>query len=146
MKIKNGFSFIEVMAASGVLAVVVYVFASGSTFLSSKNKNIEELLTLERHVNSLYENIQSNVDMYQITYDEREFKENADPVKLAKYLPMAWDMKIITSVESCKECPGRMGFVIVPLNGYRGLYKLTVRATHPKIPAFKDYIFLINGK
>ncbi len=146
MKNKNGFSFIEVLATSGVLAVIIYVFGSGSTFLTSKNKNIEELLALEGHVNSLYENIQSNVDLYQISYSSVEFDQNSDPTKLATYLPMVWNTKVLTSPESCKECPGRMGFVIVPLNNYRGLYKLTVRATHPKIQAFKDYNFLINGK
>ena len=146
MKNQKGFSLVEVLVASGVMGALIYVFGSGSAFLSSKNKNLEELMLMERHVNSLYENIQSNIDVYQITYDPTNFNNNADPTKIAKYLPIAWDMKKLTTVSSCKSCPGRMGFIIVPLQGYRGLYKLTIRVTHPKIPNFKDYSFLINGK
>ena len=146
MKNKNGFSFIEVIVASGVLAVVIYIFGSGSTFLSGRNKDLEELLIMERHVNSLYENIQSNIDIYQITYDPKSFNDNSDPRTLSKYLPLVWDMNVLTSIESCPDCPGRMGFIIVPLNGYRGLYKLTIRVTHPNVPDFKDFFYLINGK
>lgn len=146
MKNQKGFTLVEVLIAGGILAAVVYWFAGGTTFLSKRNKQLEELMIMERHVNALYENIQSNIDVYQVTYDPREFNDNADPSKLKDYLPMAWDMKILTDVKNCKECPGRMGYVIVPLDGYRGLYKLTIRATHPKVPVFKDYSFLINGK
>ena len=146
MKNEKGFTLVEVMVAAGVLAVVVYIFSGGTSFLAIRNKQLEELMIMERHVNALYENIQSNIDVYQVTYDPQEFNENADPSKLNKYLPLAWDMKILTSVDNCENCPGRMGYVIVPLDGYRGLYKLIIRATHPKVPLFKDYIFLINGK
>ncbi len=146
MNNQKGFTLVEVMVTAGVLGTVLYLFTNGSSFLSQRNKQLEELMIMERHVNSLYENIQSNIDVYQITYDPKEFNDNADPSKLAAYLPMAWDMKILTSVKNCTECPGRMGYAIVPLDGYRGLYKLTIRATHPKVPAFKDYVFLINGK
>lgn len=146
MNNQKGFTLIEVSVAAGILGVVLYLFTNGSSFLTQRNKQLEELMIMERHVTALYENIQSNIDVYQITYDPKKFNDNADPRKLAKYLPMAWDMKVLTSVNNCKDCPGRMGYIIVPLDGYRGLYKLTIRATHPKIPEFKDYIFLINGK
>lgn len=146
MNNQKGFSLLEVMVAAGVMGVILYLFTDGTSFLSQRNKQLEELLIMERHVNALYENIQSNIDVYQITYNPREFNQNSDPSKIEKYLPMAWDMKVLTDVKNCPTCPGRMGFIIVPLDGYRGLYKLTIRATHPKVPAFKDYIFLINGK
>lgn len=137
---------VEVMVAAGLLGGLIYYFSGGTSFLSSRNKNLEELMIMERHVNTLSDNIQSNIDVYQITYDPKEFNANADPVKLAKYLPLAWDLKILTDVKNCLSCPGRMGYIIVPLDGYRGLYKLTIRVTHPKLPKFKDYSFLINGK
>lgn len=146
MKNQKGFTFPEVMIAIGILGALVYNFSGGSSFLSKKNKQLEELMAMERHVNSLYENIQSNIDSYQITYNPREFYSNSDPRKLNEYLPLAWDMKVLADVKGCGRCPGRMGFIIAPLDGYRGLYKLTIRATHPKVPNFKDYNFLINGK
>lgn len=146
MKKQNGFTIVEVMIAVAILGAFAYYFAGGGDFLSSRNKQIEELMVMDRHVNNLYENIQSNIDIYQITYDPKDFNDNSDPTKINAYLPMAWDLKVLTDVASCTKCPGRMGFVIIPLDGYRGLYKLIVRVTHPKIPKFKDYTFLINGK
>lgn len=146
MRNQKGFSLVEVMVALGVLGVVVYYFSSGTSFLSQRNKQLEELMIMDRHVNTLYENIQSNSDVYQITYDPKEFNDNADPSKLKDYLPLAWDLKILTDKKNCEVCPGRMGYVIVPLDGYRGLYKLTIRATHPKVQGYKEYNFLINGK
>jgi prepilin-type N-terminal cleavage/methylation domain-containing protein len=146
MNNKKGFTLVEVMIAAGILGGILYWFSGGTSFLSTRNKQLEELMIMERHVNSLYENIQSNIDVYQITYDPKEFNSNTDPTNLNKYLPLAWDMKILTNVNNCMQCPGRMGYVIVPLDGYRGLYKLTIRATHPKVLLFKDYNFLINGK
>lgn len=146
MKNQKGFSLFEVMVSVGVLGAVVYYFSGGTSFLSQKNKQLEELMIMDRYANILYENIQSNTDVYQITYDPKEFLDNSDPSKLKTYLPLAWDIKVLTDVNNCSHCPGRMGFIIVPLDGYRGLYKLTIRATHPKVPLFKDYTFLINGK
>lgn len=143
---QKGFTLVEVMVAGAVLGAIIYWFSGGTTFLSNKNKQLEELMIMERHVNALYENIQSNIDVYQITYDPKGFNNNTDPTNLNKYLPLAWDLKILTDVKNCELCPGRMGYVIVPLDGYRGLYKLTIRATHPKVLLFKDYNFLINGK
>lgn len=134
------------MIAVGVLGVLAYNFVGSTSFLSSRNKQIEELMIMERHVNNLYENIQGNIDIYQITYNPDEFLANSDPSKINDYLPLAWDLKILTDKNSCSDCPGRMGYVIVPLDSYRGLYKLTIRVTHPKVPQFKDYFFLINGR
>ena len=146
MKNNNGFSFIEILVALSILGAFIFYFTGGNSDLLKRNKNLEELMIMERHVNSLYENIQSNIDIYQITYNPKDFNNNADPTKIKKYLPIAWDMNNLTTVSDCSECPGRMGFVIVPLEGYRGLYKLTIRVTHPNISVFKDYLFLINGK
>lgn len=146
--IKNsaGVTFIELMVGAGILGLAVVMYMGASNFFLKKNKETLEGVVLSNYVNAIYNSMQSNLDLYQITYDSKSFHENTSPEFLRKNLPMAWDFKTITKVSECEECPGRLGYIVEPVSGYRGLYKLTVRATHPNIQGFRDYKLLLIGK
>ncbi len=66
---------------------------------------------------------------------------------LMKALPLAWNDKLVTSVQECKKCPGRIGYILTPHSEYRGMYNLIIRITHKKyIKTYKDYKFIVAGE
>lgn len=143
---QRGFTFVETLVAAAVLGASVVIFSGVTKYFNQKNKDTIEAVVVSNYVNTIYNNIQSNLNIYQISYDSKAFHDAKSPDALAKILPLAWDHKVVTDVEKCPSCPGRMGYVIEPVNGYRGLFKLTIRVTHPKIEGFKDYVMLLIGK
>lgn len=144
--INKGFSFVELMVAVSIFGtfVVIYIGITKNFYLN--NKNVLETTVVNNYVNGIYNNIQSNIELYQVSYDSTSFINMTSAAALKQNLPLAWDSQKLSSVSSCPACPGRMGFIIAPIPSYRGLYKLTIRVTHPKIPGFKDYIMLLVGK
>lgn len=148
--IKNcrGVSLAELMVASGVLATVVYIFMGSSSFLNEVGKESMTKINVERVAHDLYESMQQNIAQYQVSYESDSFFTVVTKNELLKILPLAWNERVLTDVENCQSCKGRMGYVVTPLVGYKGLYKLTVRVTHKDdkvIKNFEDYTYLISG-
>lgn len=141
-----GFSLVELMIGVGILGVSIVVYIGSSDLFFKKNKSIQESVIISNYVNGIYNNIQSNLDLYQVSYNSKKFYEMTSPEELKKNLPIAWDSTKFTDKANCPECPGRMGHILEPVNGYRGLYKLTIRVIHPKIEGFMDYTMLLVGK
>lgn len=153
---KSGMTLIELMVSMGILSVVMYQFISGSSFIQGFYHTTQNTLAMEDVALSVYENIRGNVNLYQIDFAPTNFTSTISYTDLQTKLPYAWDSKKIIDQNTCpidpttslKVCPlGRLGYMISPISGYRGLLKLTIRVTHPDILAnkFKDYTFLING-
>ena len=61
---------------------------------------------------------------------------------------MAWDLGVNLPVSQCPNCRGKYGFVIQPLDMFRGLYTVTLRFTYQDWGngVYKDYIFLVSAK
>jgi prepilin-type N-terminal cleavage/methylation domain-containing protein len=147
MKRKNsGFTLVEILVGVSILGGAILAFVGSSNFLSKKNKDTQESIVISNYVNGLYNSIQSNLDLYQVTYDSKEFYGTTSPKDLQDKLPIAWNSTMMVDKADCPLCPGRLGYIIEPVNGYRGLFKLTIRVTHPKIVGFKDYTMILIGK
>jgi prepilin-type N-terminal cleavage/methylation domain-containing protein len=144
--INKGFSLVELMVSVAIFGTVVVIYIGITKNFYQSNKGILETTVVNNYVNGIYNNIQSNIELYQVSYDSSKFRNMTSALSLQQNLPIAWDATKLEDVTSCPLCPGRMGYIIEPVIGYRGLYKLTIRVTHPKIIGFKDYVMLLVGK
>jgi prepilin-type N-terminal cleavage/methylation domain-containing protein len=146
IKYNRGFSFVEVTVAAAILSMAIVAFMGSTNFFNKRTKDSQESILISNYVGGIYNSIQSNLDLYQVTYDSKDFYDTTSPEKLQEKLPLGWDSTQISKKETCSGCVGRMGYIIEPISGYRGLYKLTVRVTHPKIEGFRDYTMILVGK
>ncbi|HEY8279619.1 MAG TPA: type II secretion system protein [Bdellovibrionota bacterium] len=147
MRNQRGFTLLEVMFALGILIVGTYLAAEGVNQIEDLSKDTRTLSATERQINLIVDNIRTGLGNYQISYDySREAKEELLDLKK---LPMAWAAGVVEEVAKCepkKTCPqGRYGFVVQPVERFRGLYTVTLRMTHKdwKEP-YRDYEFLVT--
>lgn len=142
----KGFSLIEVILALGILGSTIYFFTVSSSFITKQTADIKRVMSYEKVAVSLYENIRRNIHIYQTTYDPSPFLGITDKVTLLEKLPLAWNDNGYMDVKDCPQCKGRTGFVISPIPGYRGLYRLVIRFVHETlIDTFIEYNFFISG-
>lgn len=142
-----GMSLAEIMVGVGLFAIVAYQFIGGSNFLRDFSKDTEESVAIENIVKSIYDNVSTNISLFKVSYDPDDFFAAISPSELDKKLDYAWSKDVFVAKEQCRECPGRLGYVIVPVTQYRGLYRLVIRVTHKeKINGFRDYTYLISGR
>lgn len=144
-----GMSLIELAVSLGILSIVMYQFISGSNFLTTFYSSTQNTLAMEDVALTVYENIRGNINLYQVDFDSTKFLNTTSYADLQTKLPFAWNSKKIIESSTCATaCPaGRLGYIIYPISGYRGLLRLTIRITHPELlkDGFKDYTFLITG-
>ncbi len=145
---ERGFSLIEAMIGVSILGIVVSTLMSGSFDSERQIKRMNDKTILNTLVWELFDNISGNLGKYQISYDSNERLTKEDDInELKKLLPIAWDMDGSYPINECKDCPGRMGFVIKPLPGQRGLYQIVIKATHDQLfpGSYRTFYFLIKG-
>lgn len=146
-KNNQGMSLAEIMVGLGLFSVVIYQFLGGSIFLRKFSNETEESVAIENIVKSIYDNVSTNIALFKVNYDPEEFFSSVSAGELEKRLDYAWSRDVFVAKDKCAECPGRLGYVVVPVPQYRGLYRLVIRVTHKeKISGFRDYTYLINGR
>lgn len=137
----------EMMVGLGLFSIVTYQFIGGSNFLRTFSNETAESVSLENIVNSIYENVSTNISLYKVDYDPEEFLKAVSANELEKKLDYAWSKDQFVPKAECPQCPGRLGYVLVPIANYRGLYQLIIRVTQKeKIEGFRDYTYLISGR
>lgn len=146
--LKNkGMSLIELMMGLGILGFVMLQIVRETTFMLKYEKRLENSIKMEKIAMDLFTSIGSNVYLYKVSYGLSGMSPDDIFGNDDSRLPLAWNSKNILPVELCNDCFGRLGHVITPLVGYRGLYKLIVRVTYPQmVEGSKDYTFLIKDK
>jgi hypothetical protein len=94
-------------------------------------------------IGSTLQNVIENISMFQKNFDTS--KAWSDTLLDPKALPLAWDQNLLTEAVNCPNCPGRMGFVIQPLEDVPGINKITIRVTHQTlIRGYQDYVFMLS--
>ena len=149
---QNGQSIVEALVGLGLISVVGLTFTGGMISLRNTTKSAVNLSATERQINDIAENIKSGVENYQVNYnyDDPGSAKNSGEALAVDKLPMAWDNDKTLPRESCPNCPGTYGYIIQPLEAYRGLYVVTLRMTHKdwiaKGENFRDYSFVVSAK
>lgn len=147
LKDTQGFTLLEVLLALGILVVVSFAFVGGLASLKGNSRESLLLSSSSRQVDDVAENIKAGIENYQINFNYHDGKVKA--LKLES-LPMAWDIGILTTREQCPDCAGTYGYLIQPLEKFRGLYIVTLRMTHKmwkaKGETYRDYSFVVSAK
>lgn len=147
LKSSSGNSLIEVLLAMGLLSIGSFAFIGGIVSLRGNTHDSMVLSASERQVDDIAENIKSSIENYQVNFDYKNGKVNSLALD---NLPLAWDIGVVTTREACPDCAGTYGYVITPMEQYRGLYQVTLRLTHKswiaKGEKYRDYIFVVSAK
>jgi prepilin-type N-terminal cleavage/methylation domain-containing protein len=145
---KRGASLVEVMIASAILGIAAAYTMSSLDNISRSRKQAIGLQGRHEIVYSLVENIRDNVGMFQISYDGNTSSTgNVDVVLTEDKLSHAWSNAKVSTVEECPECPGRYGYLIQPMDGFRGLYIVTLRMTNKELfEGMREYQFITTIK
>lgn len=148
LKNQAGVTMLEIVFALGILTVGTYIVVKGVDNMQDMTRDTRNMSSTERQIAMIVDNIRTSLGQYQInfTYDK---KSRDEELELAK-LPMEWDAGTERPLsEDCKtknQCMGgRYGFVVQPIEQYRGLYMITLRMTHTSWPEkYRDYEFLVT--
>ncbi len=143
----QGFTLIEILIAMGILIIVLYAWIGGMVSLKKTSRDSLVLSASSRQVNDIAENIKMGLENYQVNFNYTNGKVIALDVSK---LPMAWDTGIMTTRAECPGCAGTYGYIIQPMERFRGLYVVTLRLTHidwiAKGEDFRDYTFVVSAK
>lgn len=139
----TGYTYIEAIAAVGILSVISYGIYSGVVYLSSQTHRVINISTKDKAMSALLSTIRTNVDLFQINYDLTPAA--MEQLLAVNNLPQAWSTNAgITDVKNCPTCPGRIGYVVQPVGGIRGLLQVTVRITNKELfDGHQDFTFMV---
>lgn len=149
---QKGQTIVESLVGLGLISVIGLAFSGGMVALRNATKTSVVMSSTERQINDIAENIKAGVENYQVNYnfDTAGTTTNLDKALDYQNLPMAWDNEITTSRDNCPKCAGTYGYIIQPLEAYRGLFQVTLRLTHKDWAAhgekYRDYTFVVSAK
>jgi hypothetical protein len=156
---RAGLSFVEVLVAAVVLGVIIGIATGGILNLQRARVRQTSLNTNDKQVDNLIKNIRNNINLYIVSYgvsaSSTNAREKLAALKKSGDLPVAWSGSVISTPQNCERCPGRMGFVILPMirgggvgnsQVLPGLYKVTMLLSHQDLfPEGKYYEFVASG-
>lgn len=125
---QSGLSLLEMLIASSIASITFIGLMSSSLFFKKKAIEMEVKYAARLHVFGIMEQIRSNLGVYQVmnTFDEGLIDTLLD----VERLPMAWDSEKLVETKDCVNCPGRMGYLILPIEGMKGIYKVRFAVYH----------------
>lgn len=137
----QGYTLVEALISLGIFMGGAY---GGISYLSKYNKNLSQVETKINSrtiVNSLAEQVGSNVAQYEIDYKVlNEGGNNAGAFTADEVLPLAWDLQgTLVPFKECPKCKGRLGAKIVPIKGFRELFLLNLKIEHKE---FENPVFV----
>ncbi|WP_413287574.1 type IV pilus modification PilV family protein [Bdellovibrio sp. HCB337] len=144
---QQGYSLLEVLLAMGLLSIVSFSFVGGLISLKGNTRDSLILSSSERQVDDVAENIKAGIENYQVNFN---YKDGRGEALSLDNLPMAWDIGVLTTRIECPDCAGTYGYIIQPMEQFRGLYLVTLRMTHKSWTArgeqYRDYNFVVSAK
>ncbi|MFP5520665.1 MAG: type II secretion system protein [Bdellovibrionia bacterium] len=141
----RGITLIENLVALGILGVVGLGITSSMVFYKTRSIKTQVDAESIRQINNVIENIRPNLANQQISFDLKS-EDDIDNRLKAETLEMAWSIDFIGLAKDCKKCPGRFGYVITEVDGYKGLFQVTLRFTHIDWgDNHRDYKVILSG-
>lgn len=138
-----GFTLVEILVSSVMITVVILAVTASLRMTNKFFNDVRNKRNRDRVIANTLQNIVQNIGLFQKNYGLTETKRLEMLDK--KNLPIAWGQDIVTTKELCPSCPGRMGFVIEPINNVGGLNQLTVRITHDVlIDGYQEYVYILS--
>ena len=142
---QNGLTFLEVMISIAILASFSVAILAAFDSFSSRIHSTQALKAQDQQLHSLMNTLRTNVDLYQLNYDHKvnNIEIGLDPDNL----PMAWGANVVTKASKCPNCPGRLGYVVHPVTGLPGMFRVVVRVKHRSLfKGHRDYEFIVSPK
>lgn len=144
-----GFTLLEFLFTSSIVMIIVSALISAVVYVTKQTTRARVMVAQDRQVQAIMGNLRANLRLYAPISTPSTASSSAQTVKdkLAN-LPMAFSDSVLVPVEQCTECPGRLGFVIQPLDeSMPDLYMVTLRIMN-KIwygdKGFRDYRFIAS--
>lgn len=149
---QNGVSLVEVLVATSILSVVIFIILNMVTFALNQKSRAVSRTVQEKILQNLAADLRADSSIYQ---------KNFSPSTIAtaqilkdENLPYRWsdqnenicdstDPVYTNNNPCCPGCTGKMGFTIRPIEGMPGIFMATVRLTHPAISGGEQYYEII---
>lgn len=142
---ESGFSLAENMIAIGLLGLLMVAMMAATSTVFSSLERARAAATESRIMSSLIEEIRADPERYQKNF--APFTTTNSALKTSLGLPIAWSQDYRGPVSGCPTCPGRLGYVIRPTDGFPGLFTVTVWIENPNyFQGSREYSFIVTTK
>ncbi|MBT3235069.1 MAG: prepilin-type N-terminal cleavage/methylation domain-containing protein [Bdellovibrionales bacterium] len=140
MRGRSGFSMIELMVGISLLGVISWGVFNGVEMWNGQFDDMQEISTGHNIVSEILNSLVVRGPFLQVDQTDDAGITILTDWKNSNKLPMAWSKGgAVYPVVECSasnfdgSCPrGRYGFIVKPVTGFRGLYKVTILITHPE--------------
>lgn len=128
---KRGFTLVEVLVTAAIGLVTAGVVASYVSYLAKLNHEIKIRRISGNIVHSIAESIRYNLSLFQVTFDNNSDTEKA--ILVPAKLPLGISNSSLIQRSECPTskygCQAYLGYVIVPSDLVRNLYRVKFLAT-----------------
>ncbi len=146
MKNQSGATLTEVMIASTLLAVLIFIAMTSFQNVSGFYKKTSEKHALNMFALNLIDEIKGNFKLYIVNYESVDGGVNQSSALDYNNLPfrLGAQGKLLLK-EECTRCEIAVGYIIQPITLVRGLFQVTLRVAKRDINtqglnAYKNYV------
>lgn len=152
IKEQKGFGLLETMIGFAIMGVGTFLILQGLDMFDSSKTRVDKSINLESTLSNILESVKSNIILEKVDFKaEENFFNNTAFQDVKNSLKLCWVKDGVITIDNYPNCPGRLGYVVVPLKvgtlTLRGLYKVTIRITHDELfpNSFRQYEFIVKG-
>lgn len=127
----------------GLIGIVTVGIMAGSNLLFKVEGETSRILDAGKVVSGLIETIRADPVLYQANFSPPTVTDNE--LLNVNQLPLALRPGYFGPADQCPECRVRIGFVLRPLAGQMGLFKLVVRSYETDTQVVKDMYAIVSS-
>lgn len=151
----KGFSFVELLVAGSILGITSLLVLNLVSLSSEKVGDVNQELNLSNMIAGFSQEIRKNIHLYQFSHNFDDIGRDDDFYLNNIEFTMGWrtsrdisgSQDLIPIGDCLNSCSGKMGFRILPLNGYTGLFTVYLVYEETSISKGKKLIkFMVKGK